>query len=54
MARYAPGLPIDELRRLTPEESKFVRREVEDLLDVEAKVRLEHTKAIARAAARTF
>lgn len=53
MARYAPGIPTSELRRMTPAESKLVRKEVQGHLDLEAKERIEHTKAVMKQVARS-
>jgi hypothetical protein len=48
MARYAPGLPPSELERMTPEETRHVRREVERALKAEVDERIAHTTAIVR------
>ena len=56
-ARYFPGLRLSaaDVDAMTPEETNAMRRAGMKMLNAEAAEKLEHTKAIARAAgARLF
>lgn len=52
MARHAPGLPPSELERMTPAETRLVRKVVLEGLETEAQERFEYVRAILRTIAR--
>jgi hypothetical protein len=49
MARYAPGLNATELRRMTPEETRLVSKEITDDVKRQRERELEFVKALIRA-----
>lgn len=50
MARNAPGLSPSELRRMTPEETRYARKRVEDDIDRDRKVAHIYVTALMKAA----
>lgn len=44
---------MSDLARMTPEETRYLRKRIERYLETEARERLEHTKALMRQIARS-
>lgn len=49
MARHAPGLNATELERMTPEQTRYLRKGIEAELKSEREERFAYVKALVRA-----
>lgn len=50
MAQHAPGLPPSELERMTPEQTRYLRKRVDEDLEAEGKLQFAQIKLLVTAA----